>query len=179
MAARLGCYDASPGMNPRTDAVNIEKWVWTNEDFERMSFHDVRVVAIASRANDASGWNYSLLLDIDWIVEWLCDPVSRACKFAVAPSTMVFENVSNVRFSGQPRLGSILDLDTITRCENPKIQGATLSTWRWRLVGHDAEVELDASGFKLYVRKPPVIIAEQQLDIAARGGISFEERRVE
>ena len=73
----------------------------------------------------------------------------------------------------------MMDLNAITRCENPKIEGATLSTWRWRLMGHDAEVELDASGFKLYVRRPPVIIAEQQLDIAIRGGISFEERRVE
>jgi hypothetical protein len=159
--------------------VEIEKWVWTDEDFDRISFHDVRVVAMAGRANDASGWNFSFLLDIDWIVEWLCDQVTRRCEFAVTPATMVFENVSDVRFSGKSMPGSILDLDRITRRENEKILGASLSTWSWHLVGHDGEVELNASGFKLFARKPPVIIASQQLDLATRGGISFDERRVE
>ena len=72
----------------------LEKWVWTEEDFERMGWHDSRIYALAF-----SPETFELLLDIDYIFQWINpEPGETFYKFWVAPATLIFENVSDVDF---------------------------------------------------------------------------------
>jgi hypothetical protein len=53
--------------------VTVEKWLWTDADLERMSFHDVKVYAFATRLIEPATFNDNLLFDIDCILAWFCD----------------------------------------------------------------------------------------------------------
>ncbi len=153
--------------------------MWSDADLDRMSFHDVKVHAFASRVDDRKSWNYSLLFDIDYIIQWILPAPGSNYTFAVSPATLVFENVSRVRFEGDPMTPEhLLDVNSLTRHENPPAPGAVVPTFTWTIECHDGTVTLDASGFKLYIRRPPVLSQEGSLDDAARGGISFAECRV-
>jgi len=44
----------------------LEKWAWTEEDFERMGWHDAHVHAFAFQPD---AWEF--LLDLDYILEWV------------------------------------------------------------------------------------------------------------
>jgi hypothetical protein len=161
-------------------STNVEKWVWTEEDLPRMSFHDVKVHAFATRIIEPSTFNYNLLFDVDYIVAWLCEGPGSSFRFAVSPATLVFEHVSNLKYEGEPRTPEeLLDINSLTRAEEKNIPGAPLPTYRWTIEGHDGDVSFDAAGFKLYIRRTPVVGSQQSLDYKTRGGISFEERRVE
>jgi hypothetical protein len=161
-------------------ATNVEKWIWTDEDLPQMSFHDVKVHALATRIIEPSTFNYNLLFDIDYIVAWLCEGPGSTFRFAVSPATLVFEHVSNLKFEGEPRTPEeLLDINSITRAVEENIPGAPLPTYRWTIEGHDGNVSFDAAGFKLYIRRLPVVGSQQSLDYKTRGGISFEERRAE
>ncbi len=54
---------------------------WTEADFESLNFHDIHVHAIAiAESEQGTG---RLTLDIDYILEWLCDTDSSECKFGL------------------------------------------------------------------------------------------------
>jgi hypothetical protein len=154
----------------------VEKWVWTDADLERMSFHDVKVYAFATRIIEPATLNYNLLFDVDYILAWLCEGSGSTFRFAVSPATLVFEHASELAFEGKPLCpDALLDINSLTRTENPSIPGASVATYRWTIAGHDGKVTFGAAGFKLYIRRAPVVSGQQSLEYVARGGISFEE----
>jgi hypothetical protein len=70
---------------------------WTEADFETLCFHDVHVHGIAIvESEQGTG---QLTLDIDYILEWLCDSKKSNCKFRIAPAVLVFREISGLRFS--------------------------------------------------------------------------------
>lgn len=167
-------------MTDAAGATYVKKWVWTDADLAQMSFHDVKVHAFATRITEPSTFNYNLLFDIDYIVEWLCEGPGSTFRFAVSPATLVFEHVSKLKFEGTPATpDELLDINSLTRAVEENIPGAPVPTYRWTVEGHDGSISFDAAGFKLFIRRSPVVGAQQSLDYTARGGISFEERRVE
>src|SRR5438309_8662854 len=72
--------------------INLEKIIWTEEDFENMKWHDCNIYAIAF------GVNYELSFDIDYIFRWV-QPTgeSEDFKFLVSPCTLIFENVRDLK----------------------------------------------------------------------------------
>ena len=71
------------------DKFDAEKWQWTEQDFERMVWHDCFLYAMAFPPN-----SFELLLDIDYIFKWVePEEQDQPFKFWVAPVTLVFENV--------------------------------------------------------------------------------------
>ena len=49
------------------ETYEIEKWVWTEADFEKMSWHDSRVHAMAFLPDE-----FEIVFDIDYILKWIC-----------------------------------------------------------------------------------------------------------
>ncbi len=126
-----------------------------------------------------TSFNYNLLFDIDYILAWLCEGPGSTFRFAISPATLAFEHVNNIAFEGKPMCqDTLLDINSLTRVENPTIPGASLPTYRWSMEGHDGSFTFDAAGFELHIRRPPVVTDQQTLDYAARGGISFEEQQL-
>src|SRR5687768_16247891 len=83
----------------------IEKWVWSQEDFDLMGWHDVTVHAFALLPE-----RFEFLLDIDYILKWEePEPPDRYYTFWVSPATLVFEGVQNIKVDLD--IGSIQDID--------------------------------------------------------------------
>ena len=92
---------------PMSETYNLEKWVWTEADFEYMGWHDSQIHAIAFSPD-----TFELLVDIDYILEWLQPtPQDQSFWLWVVPATLVFENVHNSEFNIDPSRGlRILDI---------------------------------------------------------------------
>ena len=150
----------------------LEKWVWTEEDFERMGWHDSRIYALAF-----SPETFELLLDIDYIFQWINpEPGETFYKFWVAPATLIFENVSDVDFDiGSYNSG--LEIINIRRDEARKPRNAEhiqrQTEWQWTLDCQQGDIKLWSVGYKQYIRSAPRSDMGQKLGLTARGRYSF------
>ena len=156
----------------------LEKWVWTEADFEQMGWHDARIHAIAFLPD-----SFELMLDIDYILQWV-DPAEDETyfKFWVAPATLVFENVYDLHIDLEPFAG--VEIQDIHKEKPQKPQNAEYigrdMEWRWVIEAQEGEISLRAVGYKQYFRSEPIFGEGQSLALDVRGGFSFNRgRRVE
>ncbi|WP_439699118.1 hypothetical protein ACFGVS_14355 [Mucilaginibacter sp. AW1-7] len=157
-------YSTMPG------AYQLEKYLFTDADFDTMNWHDCHVHSFCFNDDD------ELLLDIDYMFEWVQPKKgSKYYKFWIAPCTLIFENVQQVEFEldgGQPII------DFIQR-ENPQATIAAEYLGRefeydWDMVMVNGEMTFKSAGFKQYVRQAPILIREQKIGLKTRGGICFD-----
>src|SRR3954454_4042668 len=114
------------------------KAVWTDADFEQMSWHDATVHAIGFDEDEL--WAERLLLDLDYITHWVEPaPSEERYRFLVVPATLVFEGVGSVEGELEPtRL--LIEIDEIRRLE-PKNEQHRAANYRpWVIDGHDFEL---------------------------------------
>jgi hypothetical protein len=145
--------------------------VRTDADFDQMSWHDCAVHALAVEpAPSAPG---QLLVDLDYIVEWLCPtPSANSFSFLICPATLIFDEAWDL--SGTINLQEFsfeLSLNALER-SGPDEHGA----FEWTLLGHEFTLTLGATGFTQYLRRRPIESPHQRLSIAERGGLSFDRR---
>ncbi len=142
-------------------------WVWSQNDFEGMNWHDVYVYAVA--------YDYDrnvLMFDLDYIVEWISPSPTRShFLFQVAPATLVFNGVShfNIQIDAYGYTG-IMTIEDVIREYNAEDQ-----SWSWLVNSQSGETTFQASGYSLFIRQPPVESQTQMLGLDARGGISFAQ----
>jgi hypothetical protein len=159
-----------------SEQYEIGKWVWTEADFDRMGWHDVRVHAVAFLPD-----TFELMFDIDYILEWVYPaPNETYYKFLVAPATLVFENVYEVVMElDEPDF----ELDTIERKEPREPKNAQYigrgTEWLWSLEAHRGGMSFRSVGYKQYIRSEPVLSQSQTLEMGVRGGISFRCGRLD
>ena len=155
----------------------------TEADFDRLSWHDCHIWGFDLRAGDADeeDWTSDLVLDLDFIVEWLCG-VEGGARFRVAPATLAFHGVTDLRIridwgdSGFQTALHILSIDEIER-EAVREQKVHLDrpyfSWRIRLNWPRAgEIAFGAVGFTQTLRAQPVLIDKQHLSLGTRGRLS-------
>ena len=149
-------------------AYALEKWVWTEADFDQMGWHDVRVHAIAAITE-----RFEILFDIDYILQWVAPvPPSAHYTFWVAPATLVFENVSGVSIELELQGGEFHVLDLARTDKQPSPNGK-MTTWLWTIDGVQGSIRFVATGYKQYLRRKPVQAQGQELTHEQRGGLSF------
>ena len=145
--------------------------LWTENDFERMAWHDARVWALGFVAEE-----YEFVLDLDYILEWV-DPApgEEHYRFWVAPATLVFENVTDLSFELEPYTD--VSLDRITRGTPGRPRNAEYigkdTDWLWDLDFHVGGIQFRSAGFKQYLRAPATLQRAQYLPLTERGGLSF------
>ena len=152
----------------------LDKWLWTEADFEQMGWHDARVHAVAF-VSEA----FELAFDIDYVLQWVQPSEDESYRFWVAPATLVFENVYDVKFDLEPfEAVEIAELrrEDPQRPKNAEFIGRD-TEWRWVVETHQGKISLRAIGYKQHFRRAPVLGRTQSLDIAARGGYSFHRGR--
>ena len=68
------------------------------QEFSDMSWHDCTIRGLELRVGDADeqDWTSDLVLDIDYIVEWIC-ATDGGVQFRMAPATLVFHNATDLR----------------------------------------------------------------------------------
>jgi hypothetical protein len=175
-----------------------DRRVWTDEDFDELSWHDsavhafafepgapgrVLVVDIDTAMQDLESEPTPstpetrkvgrLLLDLDYIVDYV-DPTSaeRWFSFWMSPGTLAFENVYNLEgdFGRYETLEGYLALDNIRRSE-PDDDGER----EWTLDGFNFALTFRSRGFRLYLRRAPILVPRTRLEVDERGGLSFAE----
>jgi hypothetical protein len=166
----------------------LPKNTWSDADYEVMGWHDAGIHAIAFDGREP--WERRLLLDIDYIFEWIKgEEPPHSFSFKVAPATLVFTEVSELSGEHFRFNDDMPDIQDITRLDPPP--AARPQDWssygqpppRPRKAGHylwkiDADIPMSfmASGYNQYIRKAPQHIARQRLTLEERGGLSFDER---
>jgi hypothetical protein len=152
-------------------AYPLEKWVWTEADFDSMGWHDAKLYALAFFQD-----TFELALDIDYIFEWVQpEPPAPNYTFWVSPCTLVFENVTDLEVDIAPY--DDLTIDGLTRGDETFIpRNAAAIGGRverhWTIDCHGA-ITMRSIGFKQYVRRVPRHLAGQSMSLNDRGGISF------
>jgi hypothetical protein len=150
----------------------LEKWIWSDEEFERMGWHDVGIRGMAFLPETAE-----FVLDIDYIFKWI-EPKSPGgfYEFWVSPATLVFQNAYDLRIDAA--IHSNFSLEGISRRDPvaPRNQDYInkKQEWTWVLDSAQGEITLQAVGYEMFVRAAPTMGSSQTLDLAARGGLSFD-----
>ena len=149
----------------------LAKAVWTEADFDQMSWHDNQVHAIA--LEPALPEPGRLLLDIDYIVQWVPpQPPSDLLSFWICPATLVFDPAWDLTTDIDLRGWAFsLSLDTVQRSD-PDERG----NFDWTLAGDQFTIELGSPGFTLYLRRPAVYTPRSRLTAGERGGFSFDRQ---
>jgi hypothetical protein len=147
---------------------------YTESDFDRLSWHDCHVWRLELRAGDpeTNDWTSDLVLDLDFIAEWLCE-VGGGARFRVAPATLVFHGVTDLRIGidwGSTGFQCALHEVSIDRIERAPIQDQKVFLdrpyYRWIIRLNwpsSGEIAFGAVGFTLTLRGEPVLIDKQSL----------------
>jgi hypothetical protein len=151
----------------------LQKPIWTADDFEVMDWHDSRVWAMV-----ADEEKFEFAMDLDYIFKWVHPgPGETYFKFWVAPVTMVFENAYDISIEINSSQGRI-QVDHL-HCEDAKpTPNGALIDYLYRFECQEGELSLRATGYRLYVRAAPRLTQRQCFALEDRGGISVERRAV-
>ena len=139
------------------------------DDFDTYTWHDNHVHALRIRAG-AHGTG-ELELDLDYILEWL-PPRDGAFTFRVAPATLTFHNVVDLRlaldYAGPSAGMTPFSINCIER--EPYVYANGLSAYRWRIPVNwpEGEITFIATGFTQVLRSPPIEVADACLTPTAR-----------
>ena len=157
-------------MSDLSEVYTLEKWVWSHQDFDIMGWHDATVHGFAIIAS-----KFELLFDIDYILKWVePEPPDNYYTFWVSPATLVFEGVQDIRIELDVLNIQDIDLQGISREGPIPAPNGELIDWNWLLDANQGNIQFRGSGFKQYFRRAPIRLREQGLEIAQRGGLSFE-----
>jgi hypothetical protein len=155
------------------DQYQLEKALWTSDDFEVMGWHDSRVWAMV-----AAEESFEFAMDLDYIFKWVHPaPGETYFKFWVAPVTMVFENAHDIRIEIESSQGGIEVADLHREEPKPTPSGA-LTDYQYRFECQEGTISLRATGYRLYVRSEPRLMQGQSFSLTERGGISVDRRAV-
>ena len=74
----------------------MQAHVWTEQQFEEMSWHDNHVHAMRLESGEYGAG--TLQLDLDYILEWVKAP-NDTCEFRIVPAVLTFRDVVGLRVS--------------------------------------------------------------------------------
>ena len=126
---------------------------YTEADFDRLSWHDCHVWGVALHVGDPAenDWTSDLVLDLDYIVEWICGADGGA-QFRVALHAVSIDRVERVRVQDQK-----VFLDR--------------PYYGWRIVlnwPQGGEIAFGAVGFTQTLRADPILTDKQHLSRTQR-----------
>ncbi len=140
---------------------------WTNEQFSDMSWHDNHVHGF--RVVEGPYGAGELILDLDYILEWLCEP--DGTKFKIVPVHLTFLEVCDLRV--------FLDYATPTAALGPfsihsierfsESRGHYVAEmWKISINWPKGEITFQAKGYEQHVTGAVVLSASQCLLPAER-----------
>ena len=155
----------------------------TEADYQAMSWHDDCLYGISLRPPDPSvdDWRSDLLLEIDHIVEWVCDP-EGTCRFWVAPAEIVFHGVTDLSIKidwGRTDRRQTVSAASIHSIERERLADQQVYLDRpyysWAIDLNwpkEGTITFGAWGYTQRLRGEPVLCDQQQLSPAERDAFS-------
>lgn len=157
----------------------MTKLTYTGEDMGGLSLHDNPVYGLYFSVGDVDleDWTSDLVLDIDYIVEWICGARGGA-HFLISPATLKFHDVTDLKIDidwgeiGHRAYVHEVTIDSLTR-ERVVVQGINLPYpyYRWRIDANwprGGEITFGAKDFTLILRAEPVDCDQQRISPAQR-----------
>ncbi len=145
----------------------------TEADFEHLSWHDCHLWGLAFRTAHANTPASELVLDLDFILDWICGVDGKASRFRVAPADLVFQEVTDLRVgldwgtSGFPVSTNPPTIEAISReCVPDRIVYPARRYYRWQIRftwPPGAEIVFKSVGFLQTLRAEPVVSDTQYL----------------
>jgi hypothetical protein len=142
---------------------------WTDEDFDRMSWHDNAFHGI--RISEGEYGSGTLTFDIDYILDWV-KLESGGIGFRIAPATLIFFEVTNLVVNidyAKPTAGlTPFSVDSVNRTEQVRAN-YTAIVWEINLNWPVGSISFEATGFEQSLRSDPVLSEQQTLTPGERG----------
>ena len=134
----------------------LEKAIWTQEDFSAMGWHDCPIYAI-QLADD-------ILLDIDYILEWVSDERTNHYSFWIAPATLQFIAPYDLEIA--------VKLDFVDGLEITEIEQEPLGEglYEYKIVTQEGDIQFKSKGYRQHIRQEPILQESQCLEADQRGG---------
>lgn len=144
---------------------------FTQQDFETLSFHDNLLRGVLFRSEYGQS---DLVLDIDYIAEWILD--DKCCEWRIAAADLTFHGVTGLKLSvdwHDEKFQVCVAGDSIVDVKRelivPQLVHLDRPYWRWQFTfAMDTQLVFGAYGFTLQLRQEPVLHNEQSLPLAAR-----------
>ncbi|MCI0419030.1 MAG: hypothetical protein L0312_07400 [Acidobacteria bacterium] len=151
--------------------------VFTEADFDQLSWHDNSIYGL-SIDNDITEWKSDFVLDLDYIVEWLCG-VDKTAQFWISAATLAFHHVTDLKLSidwGDSRMQVAVGEMSIDRIERQRVEKQLICLdrpyYRWTIRLNSprpgGEISFGASGFTQSLRQEPILCDEQKLPPSQR-----------
>jgi len=159
-----------------SEPYNLEKWIWTEEDFEQMSWYDCRIYALALPENA-----YEVVLDIDYIFQWIHPKESgEPYDLIISPATLVFENITDFKMDfGRLDFFLIDEIKRDNMSEPLNYDHVKKHQWLWEISCRRGDLEFNSIGYKQYIRQTPKRVKTLSLGLEARDGYSFFRGRTD
>jgi len=140
--------------------INNIKRIWTDKDFSVMGWHDNRFYGFSF-----DYLNHNLILDIDYIFEWLTDIQNPGhyTGFIVAPCTLIFESCSAIKINFDLKDTTDLVINEIKRHTPRLTPNGKFNEYTYKIILDNGDVEFSSVGFIQKVRELPKIIKNQDL----------------
>jgi hypothetical protein len=150
----------------------LKQWIWSDVEFENMGWHDCVIHATCFPRGDT----FDLVFDIDYILKWI-QPIapSKYFSFWVAPATLVFENVADIKFDFATC--NDMEIDSIEREKPSSLTPNYIyrdKEWLWTISCHRGEIVFRSTGYKQFIRSAPVLTNACSLEFDARGAYCFD-----
>ncbi|HMJ69737.1 MAG TPA: hypothetical protein VK508_12625 [Cyclobacteriaceae bacterium] len=121
----------------------LEKWIWNEDDFTKMGWHDATVYGMKLDGD--------LVLDLDYIFQWNQPEVEGFYfTFWVAPCTLIFHSATDLSFELTQPIGGDrwIEIDDIDLAEH---EGRK----KWTIITQQGDISFYAKSFKQLVRRRP------------------------
>ncbi len=153
---------------------------YTDADFDRLSWHDCHIWAVELHAGnpDDKDWTSDLVLDIDFIVDWI-RTVDGGGRFRVSPATLVFHGVTDLKIDidwGRSGFQAALHPASIDHVQRELIRDQKVYLdrpyYRWRIRLNwpgSSEIAFGAVGFTQSLRSEAILTEQQCLSLKERG----------
>jgi len=137
---------------------------WTHIDFDAMSWHDNRVHGIRIN-NPPEGYDFDLILEINYILEWI--KVEDSFRFVVAPATLTFHGVDKARLDLTLIYKQNLNIDRVERQEIAKEAAKKTGVQKWLFQVHFYDqanpISVASTGFTQELTTVPALTEHQAL----------------
>ena len=158
-----------------TNQFKLSKSLWTQSDFEAMSWHDNRLHGVGI-IDDFDPHEHEVRFDIDYIFLWSGHGSNPGLPgFWIAPSTLAFPARELSLAIGELSGYWIMEIERL----NPDhaYEGGPVE-WTWEIsLNTGGLISLRSAGYAQYTRRAPIFLPcpNQCLETKQRGGISFEK----
>jgi hypothetical protein len=141
----------------------LEKKGWTEADFSVMGWHDAPVYGMAF-FSDSGALSNELVFDLDYIFQWIDPtPPDRHFSFWIAPSTLIFKNISGLNMQMENEPPMIFDFVILDiRRSDPTHSPTGMPFWKWHLELLNGHISFSASGYEQIIKQQPVLSGSQE-----------------